>query len=258
MDASQESTGAIIDSLKSLGLTKYEALVYIALLKVDGASATEIHEISGVPRASVYPVLDRLLQKNIVTVSYTTPRRYGAAPPDDGINRLLSQIQDDAEYARSVLTEYYEERIQSKKGKQELIWSINGEENIRTHLQDIISRAESSIRMISNWNFIREALLPILLNLDESIEAEIITDTWEAPYSPNLRIIAKPYHKRLSNVFEGKEMAGFFIIDGEKVMVLLGLGDATPTALYSESSGFVDFFSRYWVFVQDVIKGFGT
>jgi len=50
----------IAESLKSLGLTRYEALVYIALLKNIDATATKIHEISGVPRATVYPVLDRL------------------------------------------------------------------------------------------------------------------------------------------------------------------------------------------------------
>lgn len=257
MNTSQDASGAIIDSLKSLGLTKYEALVYIALLKVEGASATEIHEISGVPRASVYPVLDRLLQKNLVNVAYTTPRRFGAAPPDDGINLLLSQIKDDAEYARSVLNEYYQERIHSGKGKQELIWSITGEENIRTHLQDILSKAEISIRMISNWNFIRAELLSILLDLNEGMEVEIITDTWEAASAPHLHVITKPYHKRVFNAFEGKEMAGFFIIDEKKVMVLMGLGDVTPTALYSESPGFIDFFSRYWAFIQEVIKGFG-
>ena len=63
MAESPEESLNIAESLKSLGLTKYEALVYIALLKVAGATATEIHEISGVPRASVYRVLDRLTRK---------------------------------------------------------------------------------------------------------------------------------------------------------------------------------------------------
>lgn len=73
----------LLDSLKSLGLTKYEALVYIGLLRTAGATATEVHEISGVPRASVYPVLDRLVQKELVSVSHTTPKtlRCGSSRP---------------------------------------------------------------------------------------------------------------------------------------------------------------------------------
>jgi len=38
---------ALTEMLKSLGLTKYEALVYIGLLKEPGATATRIHEVAG-------------------------------------------------------------------------------------------------------------------------------------------------------------------------------------------------------------------
>ena len=73
MVTTTKDTGPVREHLKSLGLTKYEALVYIALLRVESASATKIHEISGVPRASVYPVLDKLMKKGLVSVSNTTP-----------------------------------------------------------------------------------------------------------------------------------------------------------------------------------------
>ena len=72
---------AIAESLKSLGLTKYEALVYIALLQASGATATEIHELSGVPRASVYPVLERLSQKQLVF--YTAGKLYSVGGIDE-------------------------------------------------------------------------------------------------------------------------------------------------------------------------------
>ncbi|WP_172673717.1 TrmB family transcriptional regulator [Methanogenium cariaci] len=83
------STTMIQEHLKSLGLTKYESLVYIALLQVDGATATEIHEISGVPRASVYPVLDKLSKKQLVNVTTTSPKRFAATPPDEPSTALL-------------------------------------------------------------------------------------------------------------------------------------------------------------------------
>ena len=86
----------VIDCLKSLGLTKYEALVYIALLKVASATASEIHEISGVPRASVYTVIDQLLDKGLVSVSQSAPKRFAAFPPDDAIARLMDHIERDA------------------------------------------------------------------------------------------------------------------------------------------------------------------
>ena len=86
----------LVECLKSLGMTKYEALVYIALLRVPSATASEIHESSSVPRASVYPVLDQLLDKDLVSVSQSAPKRFAAIPPDDAITRLVSRIEHDA------------------------------------------------------------------------------------------------------------------------------------------------------------------
>ena len=47
MKLPSENTVRIIECLKSLGLTKYEALVYIALLKLESATASEIRQIPG-------------------------------------------------------------------------------------------------------------------------------------------------------------------------------------------------------------------
>ncbi|MCK9278644.1 MAG: TrmB family transcriptional regulator, partial [Methanoculleus sp.] len=103
MKALRDIPNDLLESLKSLGLTKYEALVYIGLIRMTGATATEVHETSGVPRASVYPVLDRLVQKELVSVSHTTPKRFEAIPPVRGIENLMRRIEMDAENARTAL-----------------------------------------------------------------------------------------------------------------------------------------------------------
>jgi len=120
-----------ISCLKSLGLTKYEALVYIALLRVASATASEIHGISGVPRASVYPVLDQLREKNIVSVSQSSPKRFAAVPPDEGISRLSGKIERDAGYARDALAAIPQEQLIRSEAGEELIWNVRVMENIR-------------------------------------------------------------------------------------------------------------------------------
>ena len=145
MTAPRDIPNDLIESLKSLGLTRYEALVYIGLLRVTGATATEIHETSGVPRASVYPVLDRLVQKELVSVSHTTPKRFDAVPPGQGIENLMRRIEDDAESARSALERLYREKRPEARGSQEPIWTIYGEENIRARLSDMFLGAERRV-----------------------------------------------------------------------------------------------------------------
>ncbi|HDR72299.1 MAG TPA: TrmB family transcriptional regulator [Methanoculleus sp.] len=166
----------LTESLKSVGLTKYESLVYIALLRVEGATATEIHEISGVPRASVYPVLDRLIQKNLVIVSHSTPRRFRAISPEEGIDNLLRQIQADADAARQVLQEIYRQRVTADGGMEELIWSIYGEEKIIQRLEELIAHAAGSIRIVSSGQLLQKIVQSVLRNAERGIDIEIISD----------------------------------------------------------------------------------
>ena len=110
MKLPSENSVRVIECLKSLGLTKYEALVYIALLKLESATASEIHEISGVPRASVYTVVDQLLEKGLVSVSQSAPKRFASFSPEDAISKLMEHIERDAQFARDSLSKIYRER----------------------------------------------------------------------------------------------------------------------------------------------------
>jgi hypothetical protein len=248
MEMGEGLRGTLPQILKSLGFTKYEALVYVALLGMEGATATEIHEFSRVPRASVYPVLGRLVEKNLVTVSQTTPKRFSAVPPEEGIENLLSRIQEDALRAGEILSEIYRKRVTVERGDQELIWSIHGEEKMTSRLRDLIRGAERRVQVITGWLFLERALLTELGRVAPSIEVEVISDRWEGPVPAGMKVHVRgrpPFvrgHARL----QPPETHGIFIIDGEKAMVVMGISEETPTALFSESPGFLRFFSQIW------------
>ncbi|RLF87727.1 TrmB family transcriptional regulator, partial [Thermococci archaeon] len=47
----------IIKMLQKLGLTKYESLAYITLLKLGTSKATDLTKESGIPHTRIYDVL---------------------------------------------------------------------------------------------------------------------------------------------------------------------------------------------------------
>jgi len=245
MDTARDPSSRIIDSLKMLGLTKYEALVYIGLLKVAGATATELHEISGVPRASVYPVLDRLIQKNLVSISHTTPKRFNAVAPEEGIDNLLHRIETEAAEAKSALDQIYSRRIEGERGDQEHIWSIYGNQNILARTIEMLRNAEHSIQIAGSWPLLKHIVPVLVQQARESVDIEIITVDWEGdrPEGIRLHIIS---HQMVPDKPMPQECAGFFQVDGEKVLLWMGAPGDVPCALYSESMGFVQFFKRYW------------
>ncbi|MGE5831756.1 MAG: TrmB family transcriptional regulator [Methanomicrobiales archaeon] len=238
----EDLRAALPQILKSLGFTKYEALVYVALLGMEGATATEIHEFSRVPRASVYPVLDRLVEKNLVTVSHATPKRFSAIPPEEGIANLLSRIEEDALRAREILGDIYRKRVTVERGDQELIWSIYGEEKIATRLRDLIRGAKRRVQLFTTWPFLERVLLPELVQLSPPVEVEVVTGHWEGPVPPGMKVHVRPLRGHPERV--PMETAGIFIIDGKRAMVIMGVREEAPTAIFSESPGFLRFFSQ--------------
>ena len=243
MEMGEDLRASAPEILKSLGFTKYEALVYVALLGREAGTATEIHELSRVPRASVYPVLDRLVEKNLVTVSNTTPKRFSAIPPEEGIENLLSRIEEDAHRAKEILAGIYQRRVTVERGEEELIWSIHGEEKILNRLRDLVSGAKRSAQIFTTWPILERVILPEIGRLPPSVTVEVVTNRWEGPVPPGMKVHVRHVPKgHLEH--RPPDTAGIFIIDGERAMVMMGVSGEPPTALFSESPGFLRFFAQ--------------
>jgi len=259
MKTPPEDPGRLIECLKSLGMTKYEALVYIALLRVPSATASEIHEGSSVPRASVYPVIDQLLDKDLVSVSQSAPKRFAAIPPDDAITRLLSRIERDAHSAKSALLAINRKRIATELGSEELIWNLYGLDAIRRKLVDLIAGATEDVRIIAHPTMLSGEVRDMLTAMGDQVSIEVVTQCWDGPAAENLNIYVKQHPDVPRELNRAKDLmaGGICIIDGRKIMVIVGSGTADAVALFSESEGFVRFFLRYYSLIIDWAKKSG-
>ena len=256
MTPSPPSSARVIECLKSLGLTKYEALVYIALLKVVSATASEIHEISTVPRASVYPVLDQLQEKRLISVARSTPKRFAALSPEEGVAIMMSRIDRDAADAREILSAIHRERISHEQSSEELIWNVYGIENIRRKLTDIITTASHDIRIIAHPQIISPEIKEMLDDKAERADVEIVTHQWEGGNKGKMRVYVKKHPEIPHELDKVKDMmaGGICIVDNRRVLVILGTGKEDAVALFSEADGFVRFFSRYYSLIVDWAK----
>jgi sugar-specific transcriptional regulator TrmB len=259
MKLSSENSVRVTECLQSLGLTKYEARVYIALLKVASATASEIHEISGVPRASVYTVIDQLLNKGLVSVSQSAPKRFAAYSPEDAISKLMDHIQLDAKYATDTLSPIYRERMSPGTGSEELIWNIYGIGNIQKKLTDLISRANNGIRIIAHPQILSPEIKQKLTTVADRISIEIITPHWTGNVPENINVYFVRHPEIPKELDKATEMmaGGVCIIDGHSVMVIMGVDEEDAVALFSESEGFVRFFVRYYTLIFEWVKKTG-
>jgi sugar-specific transcriptional regulator TrmB len=255
MELPSESQARVIDCLESLGLTKYEARVYIALLRIVSATASEIHEISGVPRASVYTVIDQLLDKGLVSVSQSAPKRFASISPEEAIARLMGRIERDAQDARDFLSVIYRERLSPGPENEELIWNIYGIEKIKKRFSDLISDAKQEIRIIAHPQILSPDSIGKLTSKADNASVEIITHHWTGNIPKKMKIYIMKHPEIPRDLDKAKDImtGGICIIDSRSVMVIVGLGDEA-VALFSESEGFVRFFVRYYNLILDWVK----
>ncbi len=87
----------IISSFKKLGLTSYDAKIYMSLLKFGSLTAYEISSASGVPYPKVYSSINKLKELKLVDVVNARPLKFKPAPPDESISELKNRIIEDLE-----------------------------------------------------------------------------------------------------------------------------------------------------------------
>ena len=152
----------LINHLKELGFSQYEAKVYIALLQSSHSTGYELGKISGVPASKIYEVLSKLQDKEVVMALDTEPRKYIPLPPDDVLSRLK------AHYLHSIhsLSEALEDIYQKEHQDQHYIWNINGYESVFQKLNDFLTRAVTSI-YISIWAEELELIYPVIEELEK-------------------------------------------------------------------------------------------
>jgi len=86
--------------LEDLGMSKYQAKALLALMKHGEAKASDLSELSGVPRAKIYEVLDQLSDLGYVDKIPGRPVRFRAKKPAEVLERL--KYNTLSEYSRKL------------------------------------------------------------------------------------------------------------------------------------------------------------
>jgi sugar-specific transcriptional regulator TrmB len=92
-----------IHQLTELGLNVYEAKAYAALLGKDSFSATQVADLSGVPRQRIYDILASLVERGLaISRPGRQGTRYAAVAPKLALSTLIDQEQQRLTRLQSV------------------------------------------------------------------------------------------------------------------------------------------------------------
>lgn len=88
----QEFLEETATELTHFGLTKTQAKIYITLLALGVASASEIATLSKIRREEIYRIIPEMEKRGIITRKLKTPRKFAATKPETAI-QVLTKIK---------------------------------------------------------------------------------------------------------------------------------------------------------------------
>lgn len=125
--------------LQQIGLNKYEAEAYTALLTHGPLTGYELGKRSAVPLSRSYEILERLTQKGLALVQPADPPRYAAADPVAFVARTRAAQAATLDALASALTAL------PRAQQADEFWIVRGRDPIVRHITDLIDAAAATI-----------------------------------------------------------------------------------------------------------------
>lgn len=131
--------------LGELGFGEYEARAYLALLGREPLNGYELAKLSGVPRANVYSVLQKLEERGaVVHVDMPASTRYAAIP----ISELLGTLE--RRYKATLTAAATELKQVSIPPQADNVWNLEGYELLLDHARSVLVQTRERV-LLATW-----------------------------------------------------------------------------------------------------------
>lgn len=127
--------------LEEIGLSEKEAKIYLALLQFDSANIQEITVASKINRTTVYPILETLSKKGLVSeIQIQNKTSYQAAPPErleTFVERQKVVLQEKSDRLKDIIPQI--KSIQRESGERPIIKFFEGRDGAITAYEEFYS-----------------------------------------------------------------------------------------------------------------------
>jgi HTH-type transcriptional regulator, sugar sensing transcriptional regulator len=147
-----------VQSLMKLGLTEYEARIYVVLTKMGPRNASEISFLGKVPRPKTYGAIRGLESKGLLRIVPGKPERYMAVSPNDVLVPLVEKLNRETSECVSVVAtpptafESSKYVYTEKPYERYDLWSVRGRDKVYKRVQDMIGDAKVNVFFATTAN----------------------------------------------------------------------------------------------------------
>lgn len=124
--------------LQEIGLSDKEASVYLALLSVENDSVVDLSKKTNINRTTIYPVLESLSKKGLISeVKIDKKVRFQAEPPDrlaTFVERQKILFEEKSERVKDIIPQL--KGIQRENGEKPIISYFDGKEGVLSAMNE--------------------------------------------------------------------------------------------------------------------------
>lgn len=163
-----------VEALKELGLTAYEAKVFIALQQLGTGSARDVAQTVDVPRPQVYTTTEALEEQGLVDIQQSNPITYRPVKIEKAKAKLRAQFEQTQETAFE-----YIEHIQTEEREDEEradVWTVTGRETIDFRTISLIEDAKTKVLFgIPAAALLQDEIIDALISAAKRVSVTIIS-----------------------------------------------------------------------------------
>lgn len=239
--------------LEQIGLSKNEIKVYFALLELDQSSATPIVKKSGIPNSKVYPTIEKLIQKGLVSYVIKNNVKYFQASDPNNLIEFLDdkekQIIEQKSKIEDLIPKIELKRKLAKEKQESVVYE--GLDGIKAAFNEILhtlKEGEEYYVFALDRTLARKDLILFFNNyhikrIQKKIKVRLIANK-------NIQDIFKPHHMHKGMKVKYTRLnlpTGIFIFKNNVMTVVWG---ETPTAFIIKSKNnyerYKEFFEEMW------------
>ena len=241
--------------LESIGLTKSEVKVYLSLLELGSSSVGKIIEKSKVTSSKIYELLDKLIQKGLVSSVIKKGVKYFEAAPLsrilDYLNEKESQLKNQINSIKNILPELELKQKLSKEVSEISVYkSMKGVETIFSIILNSLKKGDEYY-VFGARSGATEAQRIFLLKYHDKRTAKGIR--LKILFSKDLQNIAKPYEQM--KLTETRYMDSQLMSPTQTMIVkdktIIILWKENPMGIIIENKEIAESYKKYFWFLWD-------
>ena len=239
MSRHDEAVGA----LKRLGLSSYEAQVFIALQRLDTATVRDVDRITEVPRSQIYGAAEDLAERGLLDIQQSNPIQYRAVELDEARTRLRERLDREEERAFDYL-ESAQREGPDKGESQEDIWTVQGTETIDGRVVQLVEEADERLVFVARENgTFDDAIVDVLTAASERGVAVTVVNGARACERFGNDVLLRAAPDALDDDRGGRVL----VVDSDTVLISVIGGKELPdidheAAIWSANTGFATVF----------------